>query len=151
MSESLGPRKKDWDFSSTLKTLLDRHTLELSNEELEEINLYLLNQREHAIALYTEQNTDSKRCRPQIQTLKKEDLRQMLFLHAENLEQTELFFSSFCQKTVAVNQKNHREQANDIGSHPHHCQDRIFSDHGIKATSLRQCIHDKKHHHRADA
>lgn len=52
MSESLGPRKKDWDFSSTLKTLLDRHTLELSNEELEEINLYLLNQREHAIALY---------------------------------------------------------------------------------------------------
>lgn len=51
MSESLGPRKKDWDFSSTLKTLLDRHTLELSNEELEEINLYLLNQREHAIAL----------------------------------------------------------------------------------------------------
>ena len=49
MSESLGPRKKDWDFSSTLKTLLDRHTLELSNEELEEINLYLLNQREHAI------------------------------------------------------------------------------------------------------
>lgn len=50
MSESLGPRKKDWDFSSTLKTLLDRHTLELSNEELEEINLYLLNQREHAIA-----------------------------------------------------------------------------------------------------
>ena len=38
MSESLGPRKKDWDFSSTLKTLLDRHTLELSNEELEEIN-----------------------------------------------------------------------------------------------------------------
>lgn len=43
MSESLGPRKKDWDFSSTLKTLLDRHTLELSNEELEEINLYLLN------------------------------------------------------------------------------------------------------------
>ena len=39
MSESLGPRKKDWDFSSTLKTLLDRHTLELSNEELEEINL----------------------------------------------------------------------------------------------------------------
>lgn len=33
MSESLGPRKKDWDFSSTLKTLLDRHTLELSNEE----------------------------------------------------------------------------------------------------------------------
>ena len=38
----------------------------------------------------------------------------MLFLHAENLEQTELFFSSFCQKTVAVNQKNHREQANDI-------------------------------------
>ena len=75
----------------------------------------------------------------------------MLFLHAENLEQTELFFSSFCQKTVAVDQKNHREQANDIGSHPHHCQDRIFSDHGIKATSLRQCIHDKKHHHRADA
>lgn len=40
MSESLGHRKKDWDFSSTLKTLLDRHTLELSNEELEEINLY---------------------------------------------------------------------------------------------------------------
>ena len=75
----------------------------------------------------------------------------MLFLHAENLEQTELFFSSFCQKTVAVDQKNHCEQANDIGSHPHHCQDRIFSDHGIKATSLRQCIHDKKHHHRADA
>ena len=55
MSESLGPRKKDWDFSSTLKTLLDRHTLELSNEELEEINLYLLNQREHAIALYSQQ------------------------------------------------------------------------------------------------
>ena len=55
------------------------------------------------------------------------------------------------EKTVAVDQKNHREQANDIGSHPHHCQDRIFSDHGIKATSLRQCIHDKKHHHRADA
>lgn len=53
MSESLGHRKKDWDFSSTLKTLLDRHTLELSNEELEEINLYLLNQREHAIALYS--------------------------------------------------------------------------------------------------
>lgn len=52
-------------------------------------------------------------------------------------------FFFFCQKTVAVNQKNHREQANDIGSHPHHCQDRIFSDHGIKATSLRQCIHDK--------
>jgi len=26
MSESLGHRKKDWDFSSTLKTLLDRHT-----------------------------------------------------------------------------------------------------------------------------
>ena len=38
MSESLAP-EKDWDFSSTLKTLLDRHTLELSNEELEEINL----------------------------------------------------------------------------------------------------------------
>ena len=35
-------------------------------------------------------------------------------------------FFSFCQKTVAVDQKNHREQANDIGSHPHHCQDRIF-------------------------
>lgn len=59
MSESLGPRKKDWDFSSTLKTLLDRHTLELSNEELEEINLYLLNQREHAIALYSLSNTST--------------------------------------------------------------------------------------------
>lgn len=61
MSESLGPRKKDWDFSSTLKTLLDRHTLELSNEELEEINLYLLNQREHAIALYSQQLYGMKR------------------------------------------------------------------------------------------
>ena len=56
MSESLGPRKKDWDFSSTLKTLL-----ELSNEELEEINLYLLNQREHAIALYSQQLYGMKR------------------------------------------------------------------------------------------
>ena len=55
MSESLGPRKKDWDFSSTLKTLLDRHTLELSNEELEEINLYLLNQ-ENTRSLYTLSN-----------------------------------------------------------------------------------------------
>ena len=61
MSESLGHRKKDWDFSSTLKTLLDRHTLELSNEELEEINLYLLNQREHAIALYSQQLYGMKR------------------------------------------------------------------------------------------
>lgn len=61
MSEPLGPRKKDWDFSSTLKTLLDRHTLELSNEELEEINLYLLNQREHAIALYSQQLYGMKR------------------------------------------------------------------------------------------
>ena len=61
MSDSLGPRKKDWDFSSTLKTLLDRHTLELSNEELEEINLYLLNQREHAIALYSQQLYGMKR------------------------------------------------------------------------------------------
>ena len=52
---------KDWDFSSTLKTLLDRHTLELSNEELEEINLYLLNQREHAIALYSQQLYGMKR------------------------------------------------------------------------------------------
>ena len=60
MSESLGPRKKDWDFSSTLKTLLDRHTLELSNEELEEINLYLLNQREHAIALYGMKRTANR-------------------------------------------------------------------------------------------
>lgn len=51
MSESLGPRKKDWDFSSTLKTLLDRHTLELSNEEL----------REHAIALYSQQLYGMKR------------------------------------------------------------------------------------------
>ena len=41
MSESLGHRKKDWDFSSTLKTLLDRHTLELSNEELEENHICL--------------------------------------------------------------------------------------------------------------
>ena len=51
MSESLGPRKKDWDFSSTLKTLLDRHTLELSNEELEEINLYLLNEKSNPPAM----------------------------------------------------------------------------------------------------
>ena len=37
MSESLGPRKKDWDFSSTLK------------------------QREHAIALYSQQLYGMKR------------------------------------------------------------------------------------------
>lgn len=37
MSESLGPRKKDWDFSSTL------------------------NQREHAIALYSQQLYGMKR------------------------------------------------------------------------------------------
>ena len=43
------------------KILLDRHTLELSNEELEEINLYLLNQREHAIALYSQQLYGMKR------------------------------------------------------------------------------------------
>lgn len=55
MSESLGHRKKDWDFSSTLKTLLDRHTLELSNEELEEINLYLLI-KENTRSLYTLSN-----------------------------------------------------------------------------------------------
>ena len=52
MSESLGHRKKDWDFSSTLKTLLDRHTLELSNEELEEINLYFKSKMKHADRLY---------------------------------------------------------------------------------------------------
>ena len=36
--------------------------------------------------------------------------------HAENLEQTELFFSSFCQKTVAVDQKNHRESRKSAAS-----------------------------------
>lgn len=30
----------------------------------------------------------------------KEDLRQMLFLHAENLEQTELFFLLFARKLL---------------------------------------------------
>jgi len=35
--------------------------LVLSNEELEEINLYLLNQREHAIALYSQQLYGMKR------------------------------------------------------------------------------------------
>ena len=55
-----GPRKRIGIFHPTLKTLLDRHTLELSNEELE-INLYLLNQREHAIALYSQQLYGMKR------------------------------------------------------------------------------------------
>ena len=62
MSESPGPPgKMDWDFSIHIKNSSDRHTLELSNEELEEINLYLLNQREHAIALYSQQLYGMKR------------------------------------------------------------------------------------------
>ena len=48
----------------------------------------------------TEQN-------PQIQAFKKQNLCKMFLFHAKDLKQSKFFFSSFCQKTVTVNQKNH--------------------------------------------
>lgn len=39
MSEKIESRKRNWDFSQDLRSILENHTLELSDEELEEISL----------------------------------------------------------------------------------------------------------------
>ena len=39
MSEKTDRPRKNWDFSQNLQSILEKHTLELSDEELEEVSL----------------------------------------------------------------------------------------------------------------
>ena len=39
MSEKTEHSRKNWDFSQSLRAILEKHTLELSDEELEEVSL----------------------------------------------------------------------------------------------------------------
>ena len=74
----------------------------------------------------------------------------MFLFHAKDLKQSKFFFSSFCQKTVTVNQKNHSKETDNVYSKLHHFLNRGFSYHFFKSIAHCQCTHNIKHDYSTD-
>ena len=74
----------------------------------------------------------------------------MFLFHAKDLKQSKFFFPAFCQKTVAVDQKDHSKKSDDIYAKLHYYLNRGFPHHFFKAFTQRQRTHNIKHYNRTD-
>lgn len=63
----------------------------------------------------------------------------MFLFHAKDLKQSKFFFPAFCQKTVAVDQKDHSKKSDDIYAKLHYYLNRGFPHHFLRP-SLKDSV-----------